>query len=109
LEPDAVPQVGEQRGISETINDPARARQLYSEHQTANRFIRVMNGDRFVEFAWRNEYAGGNKPIPLAWVDARGYLVVDMAKLFPGSADVSGSYRPPMPAGWMETPKESGR
>jgi hypothetical protein len=106
--PDAVPQVGEMRPVAETTNDPDAALRLFQEHQAADRFIRVINDRAFLEFAWSSEYQGNGAP-PLAFTDSHGYLVVDAERLFPGLAQPGEGYRAPMPPGWWETPRGSGR
>jgi hypothetical protein len=108
LEPDAVPAVGELRPIRESIDDRARALELFQQHQAEGRFIRVINRADFVEFAWRHEYAGGSSSPPIAWIDNRGYLVVDTERLFPGLAVPGEGYRAPMPQAWLNTPKVPG-
>jgi hypothetical protein len=85
IPPEAEIRPGEVRGVAETITDPQRAARLYFEHASTGRFVRLMNsraqnGWQLVRHAWTNEYTGTGEP-PLAWIDERGFLVVDAGRV----------------------------
>jgi hypothetical protein len=76
---------GEVRSVAEVITDPARAAQLYYQHASAGRFVRLMNsraqhGWALLRDAWMRDYGGTGDP-PIAWVDERGVLVVDAGRV----------------------------
>jgi hypothetical protein len=85
FDPESVIRPGEIRGVAEVITDPNRAAQLYYQQASAGRFVRIMNshaqnGWVQLQHAWTAEYGGTGAP-PIAWIDGRGYLVVDAGRV----------------------------
>ncbi len=80
LDPGASVRGGEVRGVSEKITDPAVAVVRFFIERAQGKFVRFINDRTTLEHAWRNEY-GGEGPPPPAWIDGKGYLVVDAERV----------------------------
>jgi hypothetical protein len=79
-DPAASVKAGVIRGVSRTITDPAVAARMFADEVRAGRFVRHINGRRFLVHAWVAEYGGTGDPPP-AWVDGHGFLVVDVERV----------------------------
>jgi hypothetical protein len=76
----AVVHAGEIRGVERAIQDPVEAARLFYEHRSQGRFVRFIRWRAELEHTWVNDYGGQGEPPP-AWIDGRGYLVVDAERV----------------------------
>jgi len=94
--PDFTPQPGEGRGIEREVTSPSEAGRLIHEENVAGRPVRVISDGGGlkgnVDLIYRSEYGGTAKETPVAWVDDKGYLVVNVDKVDYGNYPTATPY-----------------
>jgi len=94
--PDFTPQPGEGRGIEREVTSPSEAGRLIHEQNVAGRPVRVVSDGGGlkgnVDLIYRSEYGGTAKETPVAWVDNKGYLVVNVDKVDYGNYPTATPY-----------------
>lgn len=94
--PDFTPQPGEGRGIDHEVTSPSEAGRLIHEENVAGRPVRVISDGGGlkgnVDMIYRSEYGGTAEETPVAWVDDKGYLVVNVDRVDYGNYPTATPY-----------------